>query len=326
MKLFISWSGDRSQMLAAALREWLPLILHFAEPWLSQADIEAGERWGVEVAKELDASAFGITCVTAENAGAPWLLFEAGALAKSMQEGRVVPLLLDLDFQDISGPLAQFQAKKVERKGIFEVVSAINKSGAEPILEARLAQLFEALWPQLEQKLGEIPKGSASGKKIRSQTEVLEELVSSVRSLDLRLREDGDDPRRGRRSRQRIYMLEELASRLSVEGDPATSMLIAASFVRESHPWVYELTSEAARAVRARDLEKVAHTRALLERALEMPRGMSDESEFHAMHLIMREFSRALHMAEAGGVTRARQRPKPKTESQGDDEDSEPVL
>ncbi len=82
MKIFVSWSGDRSQALAQALRDWLPMVLHYAEPRLSQLDIAAGDRWANEVANELEASKFGIICITRENIIAPWILFEAGALAK----------------------------------------------------------------------------------------------------------------------------------------------------------------------------------------------------------------------------------------------------
>lgn len=78
MKVFLSWSGERSQALAQALRDWLPLVLHFAEPWLSHSDIEPGERCASEVSKELEASNFGIMCVTKENTASPWILFEAG--------------------------------------------------------------------------------------------------------------------------------------------------------------------------------------------------------------------------------------------------------
>lgn len=60
MKVFISWSGERSQALAQALRDWLPMVLYYVEPWLSHSDIEAGERWAHEVAKELEVSKFGI--------------------------------------------------------------------------------------------------------------------------------------------------------------------------------------------------------------------------------------------------------------------------
>ena len=54
LKRFISWSEKRSEALASALREWLPLVLHYVEPWLSKSDIQAGERWSVEIAKELE--------------------------------------------------------------------------------------------------------------------------------------------------------------------------------------------------------------------------------------------------------------------------------
>ncbi|CAA7621955.1 hypothetical protein MTBLM5_420002 [Magnetospirillum sp. LM-5] len=142
MKVFISWSGTRSETLAKALREWFPLVLNYVEPWVSQSDIEAGERWGIEVAKELESSNFGVICVTRENLTSPWLLFESGALAKSMQDGRVIPLLLDLDFKEISGPLAQFQAKKAEQAGIKELVLSLNKAAAAPIPDQRLENYF----------------------------------------------------------------------------------------------------------------------------------------------------------------------------------------
>ncbi len=126
MKVFIGWSGTRSQALALALRDWLPLVLHYVDSWLSETDIAAGERWAEAVAKELEASNFGIICITGENLTSPWILFEAGSLAKSLQSSRVIPLLLDLEFSEISGPLAQFQAKKVDEEGLSEVIHSIN--------------------------------------------------------------------------------------------------------------------------------------------------------------------------------------------------------
>lgn len=213
MKIFISWSGDRSQKLAEALREWLPLVLHYAKPWLSKSDIEAGERWGVEVAKELQESNFGIICVTKDNLASPWILFESGALAKSMEDGRVIPLLLDLDFKEISGPLAQFQAKKADQAGIRELVVSLNKSAQEPDPEDRLAKIFDPLYTDLGKMIAEIPTGDTSHKQIRPQGEILEELVSGVRSVEMRVREFMDDePSRHRRIRRRFHpgMFKEL--------------------------------------------------------------------------------------------------------------------
>jgi len=109
------------RLLAQALHGWLPLVLHYVKPWLSDADVSAGDRWATVVAKELETSNFGIICVTPENLNSPWVLFEAGALAKTMQGSKVIPLLFNLEFSDISGPLAQFQAKKFDREGLAEV-------------------------------------------------------------------------------------------------------------------------------------------------------------------------------------------------------------
>ena len=64
MKVFISWSGERSKQVAVAIREWLPMILQYVEPWMSEADISAGDRWSVELSKQLEESGFGIICLT----------------------------------------------------------------------------------------------------------------------------------------------------------------------------------------------------------------------------------------------------------------------
>ncbi len=184
MKIFISWSDSRSQALAQALRDWLPLVLHYVEPWLSETDLVAGERWTQGLAKELEASNFGIICVTRENISSPWILFEAGSLAKSLADGRVIPLLLGLEFGDIiGGPLAQFQAKKVERAGLKEVVQSINRSASQSVPDSRTNQLFDALWPKLEEEIAKIPESEVGSKPGRRQEEILEELVTSVRSL-----------------------------------------------------------------------------------------------------------------------------------------------
>ena len=177
MKLFISWSGERSKALASALHDWFPLVLHYVEPWLSEADIEAGTRWADAVAKQLEACNFGIICITRENLASPWILFESGALAKSIEGSRVIPLLLDLDFREISGPLAQFQAKKVEKNGLMEIVEAINKTASHPVPEDRYRQLFEALWSDFEKKVATIPKAVSPSKQTRSQADILEELA-----------------------------------------------------------------------------------------------------------------------------------------------------
>lgn len=250
MKIFISWSGEQSHALAKALHEWLPLVLHYVEPWLSQADINAGDRWGPKVAEELATTNFGIICITKDNINAPWLLFEAGALAKSLEDGKVIPLLLDIDEKEITYPLAQFQAKKVEKTGINDVVTAINKSATSSVPEARLSQLFESLWSSLESKISVIPKKTAPAPKKRPESEILEELVSGVRSLEMRLRDNiepnsGTTYRRRNRSLRHLDMMMELAHRVGDGPKDPIRILLACSLIRDDIPWLYELGVEA---------------------------------------------------------------------------------
>lgn len=302
MKVFMSWSGDRSHAFADALHDWIPLVLHYVEPWLSQADIEAGQRWAEQVAKELEASNFGVICVTRENVGSPWILFEAGALAKSMQGSRVIPLLLDLEFRDITGPLAQFQAKKVDRTGLFEVVQSLNQLAQHPVPEDRIRQLFDALWPELEKKVLAIPKASAPAKHSRPQTEILEELVASVRTLDSRFREVAEDGPRALRHRWRRFhpmMIHDLAHVLGTKrGDPI-GLLVLASMFRDDMPWMYELGIEAYREAKNGTREDaLAARRRFMKAAEAMRRGPfpPDELGFdpRMLHMMMRDMDHLL--------------------------------
>src|SRR5688500_18487578 len=110
MRIFISWSGERSRRLAAILHGWLPAVIQAARPYFTPDDIEKGARWSTEIAKVLEEALSGIICLTAQNLEAPWLMFEAGALAKSLDKSRVVPLVFGAELSDLRGPLPQFQA------------------------------------------------------------------------------------------------------------------------------------------------------------------------------------------------------------------------
>ena len=177
MKVFISWSGNRSRLSAEALREWLPEVIQSINPWLSSWDIEAGARWTDNVAKELDASDFGIICVTQDNQHAPWLLFEAGALAKSLGKSRVCPYLIDLEpSQLLPSPLTQFQAKKADEKSTWELIKTINDSEGNIVSERILKKAFHKSWMELEEKLKTIPLIESEKKIERSADDMMSEI------------------------------------------------------------------------------------------------------------------------------------------------------
>jgi TIR domain len=273
MKIFISWSGERSQALAEALRTWLPLVLHYAKPWFSTSDIKSGGRWSIEIAKELQDTNFGILCVTKDNIDAPWLLFEAGALAKSIDEGCVIPLLLDLEKSDLAGPLTQFQAEKTDADGIRKLIESLNKAAASSVPDDTLHPLFTALWASFESKVGEIPSSGAPQKKSRPQSEILEELVAGVRTVEMRVRDVMDESPdfRTRRRRNRVHpgMIMDLTRRLSDGPLDPIQLLIFASAFRDDLPWLYELGLETYRSLKAGNTKDAREAFARFKSALE---------------------------------------------------------
>lgn len=274
MKVFISWSGDRSQAVAAALRDWFPLVLHYIDPWLSKSDIQAGERWSVEIAKELEACNFGIICVTKDNLNAPWILFEAGALAKSMENGRVIPLLLDVDVKEVTGPLAQFQAAKLDSAGVLNLILGLNKASSGPVPDQKIDKLFSALWADLEKQLAMVPKSATPTRQSRPQGEILEELVAGVRNVESRVRDivDEDSFFRKRRKRHRVHpgMILDMSRQLSFRSRDPIQIMMLATLVRDEIPWLYELALEFFRTRRISHGRFNDYARKQLQEALQM--------------------------------------------------------
>ena len=110
MKVFISWSGERSKQLGAAIRDWLPNVLQFVKPYFTPADMEKGARWNNEISKELGQSQIGIFAMTREALTSSWIMFEAGAISKVIEEGRICAIVFNIDKTDLVGHLATFQA------------------------------------------------------------------------------------------------------------------------------------------------------------------------------------------------------------------------
>ncbi|MGY6707548.1 MAG: toll/interleukin-1 receptor domain-containing protein [Rhizobiaceae bacterium] len=276
MKVFISWSGSRSKALANALRDWLPLTLNYVKPWVSDKDIGAGDRWAQSIAGELESSNFGIICITPENLQSEWILFEAGALSKSMLDAKVIPLLFGLELSDLSGPLSQFQAQKVEQTGIMEVVRSINKVSDVSVNEDIITRVVPPLWPTLQAELEKISDAKPEEKHMRPHHEILEELVSGVRGLNSRMREfDPDVSDRDRNPRRRRYrfhprQLEEFVFLSQEIGDGPVALLLMAGYLKDDFPWLAELLTESYREIRDGDPETVEKVLHRLQRSVKL--------------------------------------------------------
>ncbi len=188
MKVFISWSGEKSKAVATALNGWIPEVLQYVTPFMSDAAIDAGTRPLDEIERELGASKFGIICVTSDNYMAPWLNFEAGAISKklALEPTRVAPLLVDLDANDVNTPLKQFQMKKLDKDGVYDVIRSINKKALEDdegLDEPRLTSALDRCWPDLLVKIEAAKTISPSLDVKRTPGEKMDDVLESVRLL-----------------------------------------------------------------------------------------------------------------------------------------------
>jgi hypothetical protein len=154
MKIFISWSGEKGRRVAKALKSFLQDVNQQLLPWFSDSDIMVGQRWGMELGTQLEATNYGIVCVTRESLSNPWPMFEAGALSKSVKGGTVCPYLVDLTRPEVVGPLSQFQSKEANQDQTWELLQSINISMREGALaEPRLKRYFGIFWPSLEEEI-----------------------------------------------------------------------------------------------------------------------------------------------------------------------------
>lgn len=182
MKIFISWSGDKSKAVAEALHPWLRRVIHQSDPWISSRDIEQGARWSDELSHQLQEACIGIIILTRENISAPWMLFEAGALAKTLKRTFVCPYLLDLTYSELQGPLAQFQASKANETDTRKLVQTINKALGNVLTEPVLNDSFNVWWPKLKESLDNITKSDPLPEKpLRQERDILEEILQLTR-------------------------------------------------------------------------------------------------------------------------------------------------
>jgi hypothetical protein len=183
MKVFLSWSGPQSKKLAEAVRDWIPSVLQAVTPYFTPSDIEKGTRWSNDIAKELHESSVGILCITRENISAPWIMFEAGALSKSLEKSHVCPILFGITATDIEGPLKQFQCTAFEKNDVKQLINTINSKMQEGRLASKtLEAVFDKWWPDLDESVSNIlSREDAPSEPIRSDRALLEEILLLTR-------------------------------------------------------------------------------------------------------------------------------------------------
>ncbi len=99
MKIFISWSKNKSRLLAAETKRFLENTLGNSVEYFFSPEMYKGTRVDHEIHENLLHSNKCIVCITSENYKNPWLLYEAGVVFganySKTNGGIVIPLLFE---------------------------------------------------------------------------------------------------------------------------------------------------------------------------------------------------------------------------------------
>jgi len=187
MNIFISWSGDLSKNVAILLNDFLKKVIQATKPFVS-SDIPKGAQWFNELMGRLNDSSFGIVCLTPDNINRPWLLFEAGAIAKTFDniESHVSTLLIgDLSNSDLSPPLSNFQSTIFNDKDdMLKLLITINNLLETGKLEQKdLEETFNTWWEAYKELFDNVLSSKPDLPEPRKKTdrELLEEILDLSR-------------------------------------------------------------------------------------------------------------------------------------------------
>ena len=186
MRVFISWSGETSRQIAEVLKWWLPSVIQAIKPYFSPDDITKGSRWSSEIALKLQECKIGLIVLTPKNLDAAWVMFEAGALSKSVETGRVCPMLFGVEPSDIKGPLVQFQATPFIKDEVKKTMRMMNQElGTAGLTVDVLDSVFDMWWPKLEERIAKAmaTEGAEGRLAVRSDRDMLEEILARVRAV-----------------------------------------------------------------------------------------------------------------------------------------------
>jgi hypothetical protein len=185
---------------------------------MSEADIEKGTRGLNELTKALYTIKVAVACLTPDNLEAPWLLFEAGALSKTIDDSsRLCTYLLDgLQPQDIKAPLGMFQATRATKEDSKKLIQTINASVCdEPLRQEDVDEIFEAMWPSLEATINSLPHLPPEQTIKRNSDDILAEILELVRAEASRRRPSTESERRPNERLTQIEAIKAAAAQQS---------------------------------------------------------------------------------------------------------------
>lgn len=158
-RVFISWSGQAAKAVASVLKPCLERLFPGGHFFMSDDEIEVGDRWAAVLDAELEQSDLGIICATSTSVTSPWVIFEAGALAKLKDVSRLCILLIDLPKESLPSPLHRFQCTTLTQDGVLRLVKSIERHLRirHHHDELSLEEHFVKIWPMLNDTTRSLP-------------------------------------------------------------------------------------------------------------------------------------------------------------------------
>ncbi len=187
MKVFITWSGERSREVAEIFNEYIPTIIQGCETFFSE-DMDKGSVWFPRLGEELEECDIGLICLTPENLSEDWILFETGALLSLEEdESKVCPFLYDLDTDTLEDPLYQFNAIHNEKEDIKRFFRTIKDNMDDPLEDDVFDRTFERFWDNIREGLEDIsgpPEDYEYEEK--NDSEKIDEILNKLKRIDKR--------------------------------------------------------------------------------------------------------------------------------------------
>lgn len=169
MRVFVSWSGKMAEDIADSYQHWLAEAFPKRElsVFFTPKNLKPGDRWRDIIRRRLSNSDVGVIFLTRESLASPWVLFEAGAIAKALSSS-TYPVLIDVGVGDLPAPFEQFQATNArDRDNMWDLTWAIReklrKAHGKKVSRDVLEAAFGAWWPRFSSKVHHRLGGSLSG-------------------------------------------------------------------------------------------------------------------------------------------------------------------
>lgn len=289
-----------------------------------------GEEWYNRLMAKLQVTSDVVCLFTERSLERPWILFEAG-VAKGKLSTPVIGVALGVPLSRVSaGPFYQFTNMDDSESDLTKLVHQLARRVPSLELDNDVVKVQVGTFKTAEAPILKTLTSGNGQKQTREEADessvakLVEEMKALPSRVAERLAESGDPFRRRRMRRIHPMMLEEMMHMSGDPGDPV-AILMAASFVREDAPWLYELAMEVYRAVKSGGAEAIEREVTRLRNISEFTMRGPFMEEFgfgKESHIFFMEFPRMLermlrHTLEEKKPSRVARRP-PKLQPSGD--------